>query len=356
MEKVILTTGGTGGHIFPALAAAEELRARRPGIELLFIGSLYGPEKELAAKWGLPFAGLNVRGFLGRGPKALAAAVKMLKALGEAKSIIKRFNPDLVAGFGGYASFAPVAAAWLSRKPVLLHEQNAVAGAGNMLLSRLADKVCVSIPGTSGMGKEAFVTGNPTRKIFKAVYERRKGKAGGKNLLIIGGSQGARALTKFICANLGRLAGGGISVRLQTGSRDLEGAREAFAKHGLDPGRAQAFIDNMAEAYEWADLALCRAGASTIAELCVCGVPSVLTPFPAAIHDHQTKNAKALADAGACLLIPEAELDSAEAISQIAALISNEGKLTEMGAAARSLARENAAALLADRMEEMLKK
>lgn len=357
MEKVILTTGGTGGHIFPALSVAEELRKRRPDIELLFMGSFYGPEKGLAAKWNINFEGLNVRGFLGRGPRAVPAAFNMLKALFLAGYKIKKFKPDIVAGFGGYASFAPVTAAWLGGTPVLIHEQNAVAGACNRLLSRLAARVCVSMKGAFGPNEKAVVTGNPARKIFNDVYQKRlTRKKAGKNLLVIGGSQGASALNKFILKNLDAFIRAGVSVRHQTGERDLEATRAAYRERNLDPSRVSAFIENMAGEYEKADVILCRAGASTIAEVCLCGLPAVFVPFPAAIHDHQTKNAWALKEAGAALLITEPELNRDDAVSSILKLFSNSEKLNEMGAAAYKLAGKDAAARLVDCMEEILKR
>lgn len=357
MEKVILTTGGTGGHIFPALAVAEELRKRYPKIELLFIGSLYGPEKRLAEKNGLAFEGLNVRGFLGRGFRAVPAALNMMKSIWQARKLIKKFNPDVVGGFGGYASFAPVVAAWLGKKPIIIHEQNAIAGAGNRFLSRLADKICVSIPGTKGLGAKALISGNPVRAVFGEVYHKRLDKKGkGKNLFILGGSQGAHALNKFIIENLSTFVREGINLRHQTGEKDLHLAREAYIHANLDPGQAFAFIDDMAEAYEWADLILCRAGASTIAEICACALPTIFVPLPIAIYDHQTKNARALEKAEAALLIPEAELKEDNTIRIILDLLNDQEKLQSMGKAAYKLAKPDAAGILVDCMEEIAKK
>lgn len=357
MEKVILTTGGTGGHIFPALAVAEELRKRHPQIELLFMGSLYGPEKRLAEKNGLAFEGLNVRGFLGRGLKALPAALNMFISLLRAGKRIRNFKPDIVAGFGGYASFAPVLAAWLAKRPIIIHEQNAIPGAGNRFLSHLADRVCISIPGTGGLGERTRLCGNPVRAVFGQTYHRRQAKKEmGKNLLILGGSQGAHALNEFIMENLSDLARAGIKLRHQTGERDLEAVKKAYIQANLDSSQVFSFMDNMAEAYEWADLILCRAGASTIAEICACGLPAVFVPLPTAIYDHQTKNAQALEKTGAALLVPEAELKGKDAIGMILELLGNKEKLHEMGSTAHKMAKMNAAALLVDCMEETVKK
>lgn len=169
MDKILLTTGGTGGHIFPALAVAEELLRRDPASRLLFVGSLYGPEERLARQAGIPFAGLPVRGFLGRGLKAVGAGARMSWAVLKALNIVRRFQPRAVAGFGGYAAFAPMLAARILGVPGILHEQNAVAGTSNQLLARLAQRVCLSLPGTEGFAPEKCVlTGNPVRRAVSA--------------------------------------------------------------------------------------------------------------------------------------------------------------------------------------------
>lgn len=357
MEKVILTTGGTGGHIFPALAVAEELRDRYPGIQLLFMGSFYGPEEKLAREWNIPFKGFNVRGFLGRGMRAAPAALNMMKAIVEAGIAIAGFKPDIVAGFGGYASFAPMLSACGLRKATLLHEQNAIAGSGNRFLGKLVDKVCVSLPGTAGFNSETIVTGNPVRKTFQEVENRRQKKgAAGKNILVLGGSQGAHALNQFVCKNLRRFRDAGITVMHQTGEKDFENCRKAYQGLGMETSLLNPFIKDMASAYTWADLAICRAGASTIAELCACGLPAVFVPFPQAIHDHQTKNAKAVEDGGGAIVINEKSLDKDDALNEIIQLLDQRGRLDAMGRATKKIARTNAAAKLVDAMESLVDK
>ena len=172
IQRVLLTTGGTGGHIFPALAVAEELRRRNPGVDLLFMGSLYGPEKRLAAEAGVPFVGLPVRGFLGRGLAGIAALGRMSLAIPRALAVVHRFHPDAAVGFGSYAAFAPLLAARILGVPAVLHEQNAVAGASNRFLSRLTARVCVSLPDTKGFTCPVVVTGNPVRRDVFAVGGR----------------------------------------------------------------------------------------------------------------------------------------------------------------------------------------
>lgn len=356
MDKILLTTGGTGGHIFPALAVAEELRRRRPGTNLLFVGSLYGPEGRLCAQAGIPFAGLPVRGFLGRGVRALGAAARMSLAVGRAVALVRGFRPDAVAGFGGYAAFAPMLAGRLLGVPCLLHEQNAVAGTSNRLLARLARKVCVSLPDTQGFPPEKCVlTGNPVRAAIAGVAQRRGNESGRgtRRLLVLGGSQGAHSLNLLLPGLLERLRVENVEIRHQCGQRDLAATRAAYAEHGYAPACVSAFIDDMAEAYAWADLVLCRAGASTVAEVCAAGLPSVLVPFPAAIHDHQTRNAAVLARAGAALLVQERDFGNTDMGSLLGELLRDAARRDDMTRAALALACPGAAAAVADAVETL---
>ena len=354
MDKILLTTGGTGGHIFPALAVAEELRRRDPRAQLLFVGSEYGPEGRLCARAGIDFAGLPVRGFLGRGFRALGAAARMSVAVGKALALVRGFRPDAVAGFGGYAAFAPMLAARLSGVPSVLHEQNAVAGTSNRVLSRLARKVCISLPGTQGFPAEKCVlTGNPVRAAIAHVAKRREGATGRatRRLLVLGGSQGAHSLNALMPGLLSQLRTEGVEIRHQCGEKDLEATRAAYTAAGYAPDCVSAFIDDMAEAYAWADLALCRAGASTVAELCAAALPSVLVPFPAAIQDHQTRNAEVVAKAGAARLVQERDFGRTDMGALLGGLLCDADGLAAMGRAAESLARPDAAAAVADALE-----
>lgn len=349
MEKVIFTTGGTGGHIFPALAAAQALKEMHPDVDLLFLGGTYGPEKEMAARAGIPFEALEARGILGRGWRAIPALAEDFRAVFKAVRIIRAFRPCAVAAFGGYASFAPGLAAIALRVPLLLHEQNAVAGMSNRILSRWADTVCVSLPQTAGIKPPYVVTGNPVRRDIAGAANYDQGA--GKRLLVLGGSQGAHALNEWVAANLGAFKDAHVEILHQTGQKDLQKIREAFSAHGYDPEQAQAFIHDMPAAYGWADLALCRSGASTVAELCIAELPSVLVPFPAAIRDHQTLNARMLEKAGAAKLVPERELDIALGI--ILELLDSPELLSQMSRAAVSLARTDAAKNVAMEIDKL---
>lgn len=353
MEKVLLTTGGTGGHIFPALAVAEELRRRHPDVELLFVGSQYGPEKRLVERADIPFMGLPVRGFLGRGLRAVGAAGQMAAACCKAYDVVRRFRPQAVAGFGGYASFAPLLAARLHGVPGILHEQNAIAGLSNRLLSRLVSRVCLSLEQTSGFAAAKCVfTGNPVRADVAAVG-RQERTFEGRHLLVMGGSQGAHALNVYVRENLARLRAAGVDIRHQTGRADEAETRAAYEAAGYDGGCVSAFIDNMAETYAWADLVLCRAGATTVAELCAVGLPAVLVPFPHAAHDHQTSNALALEQAGAARRVPESCMAAQDLAGMLVALLEDVATRRDMGQKALAAGRPQAAEAVCDVLEDV---
>ena len=352
MDNIILTTGGTGGHIFPALAVAEELRRRNPNASLLFVGSLYGPEERLMRQAGIPFEGLPVRGLLGRGFKAVGAGAQMALAVGKAVGILRRFKPDVVAGFGGYAAFAPMLAARILGVPGVLHEQNAIAGASNRFLARLARRVCISLPNTSGFDmKKCVFTGNPVRAAVSAVGQVDRHRQT-RRLLVMGGSQGAHALNAFMLENLAEFRGAGVEIRHQTGITDEGSVRAAYVAAGYAPECVSAFIDDMAGAYAWADVALCRAGASTVAELCAAGLPSVLVPFPYAIHDHQTRNAEVLTRSGAAVLVPEGRMAVQHMSDILLRLLTMPGEREPMTAAALAAARPDAAARVVAVLEQ----
>lgn len=355
MDKILLTTGGTGGHIFPALAVAEEIRRRWPASELLFVGSLYGPEQRLCAKADIPFVGLPVRGVLGRGLRAVDAVLRIAVALVRAVGLIWRSKPDIVVGFGGYAAVAPILAARLLRVPIVLHEQNAIAGVSNRLLSRLARKVCLSLPDTEGFtGQDCVLTGNPVRQSVIDVGRTTRSFAT-QHLLVMGGSQGARALNSFLPTILESLSKAKIEILHQSGQADLEKTRAAYVEAGYKAECVTAFIDDIAEAYAWADIVLCRSGASTVAELCTAGLPAILVPFPGAIHDHQTYNAAVMQKAGAAYLVAESELGSAGLETSIPGLLADIPRREQMSLSALHVARPSAARSVVDVLEEVLR-
>ena len=359
--RIILTTGGTGGHIFPALAVAEALRRKHPDAEILFIGGLYGPEKELVEKAGIAFVGLPVRGFIGRGLKALSALASMSTGIGQAMNVVREFRPHAVMGFGGYAAFAAVFAAWLLRCPCALHEQNAIAGQANRILGKLVRRICLSWPqppeNASFPAERCVFTGNPIRSGIAALGEGKE-REGGPSLLVMGGSLGARAINELVVGMLPELRAAGISLVHQTGKGEYENVRAAYLAAGYTEAEADAtvrpFIHDMAAAYRDCDLALCRAGATSMAELAATGTPAVFLPFPQAAHDHQTENARTMQEAGGGILLPQKEAQAMAREGRLAPmlieLLNDKARLAAMRRGALTLARPEAADAVANEL------
>lgn len=353
--RIIITTGGTGGHIFPALAVIEALKKRRPDAEVLFVGGEYGPERDLVQRAGIPFEGLPVRGFIGRGPKAVAAMAAMAMGILRAMGIVRRFRPDVVMGFGGYAAFASVFAAHLLGRPCALHEQNAIAGAANRILGRFVRRVCLSwdqpAVGASFPHDVCVLTGNPIRGGIAALGSAERKRDGAPRLLVMGGSQGARAINNMVISMLPALREAGIDILHQTGAGEYENVRRSYLEAGVSPEETDRivhpFIHDMAKAYAECDLALCRAGATSMAELAATGTPAVFIPFPFAAHDHQTSNARAMQEAGGAVLLPQKEAEAKAADGTLApmliGLLKDEERLAAMRRGALSLSRPDAA-------------
>ncbi|MDY0226000.1 MAG: undecaprenyldiphospho-muramoylpentapeptide beta-N-acetylglucosaminyltransferase [Desulfomicrobium apsheronum] len=335
MKRLILTTGGTGGHIFPALAVAESVRASVPDCEILFVGSERGPEGEWARKVGLPFVALPAQGVLGRGIKSAAMALWLGRSLLKSWRLLRKFKPDVVLGLGGYAGFSCPLAASLMGIPSAIHEQNSVPGVTNRILARRVDRILVSFADMEGPvfgGGKAVVTGNPVRAEIRALREERR--MPGRNILIVGGSQGASALNGFVVRELDRLKALGLGIWHQTGKDEFEAISEGYAQK-YPAARVEPFISDMHEAYRFADLVICRAGATTIAELTVAGKPSILVPFPYATHDHQLRNARSLEKVGAALVIQQRQLDELNLSSVVGDLFQMPENLARMARAAR---------------------
>ncbi len=355
LKTIILTTGGTGGHIFPALAVAEALQARG-NVRLVFVGSGYGPEKDMATRAGLEFVGLPVRGVLGKGVYALQSLALMGIALAQAIGIVRRYKPDAVLGFGGYASFAPVLAGRVCGAMTAIHEQNAVMGVSNKVLGRVAHRVFLGLPLTADAGAlshKCLLTGNPVRQI---IADRGKGEHdfSGKRLLVVGGSQGATALNDIVLEYMPLLRSCGVQLRHQTGLRDEVRVREMYASAQWAEAQASAFIHDMAGAYDWADLVLCRAGASTVAELAAVGRAAVLVPFPFATHDHQSHNAASLVTRGAARMYEEKRMREQEMMEGVVALLQDAPRLETMAKAAQEAAHTQAAQSIVDDIYRLL--
>ena len=337
---VVVMAGGTGGHIFPGLAVAQALLDA--GARVRWLGADGGMETRLVPGHGIAIDTIAVKGVRGKGVLALLGApLRVLRAVRAAGQVLRREMPDAVVSFGGYAAGPGGIAARLVGIPLLVHEQNRAAGMTNKVLSKLARQVLVGFPQTF---KKETLVGNPVRAQIAQVpppQARDFDHDGALRLLVLGGSQGARALNAAVPEAVAAL-GQPVEVLHQAGEKMLDEARKAYADAGVE-ARVEPFIADMASAYAWADLVVCRAGALTLAEVCAVGVGSVLVPFPQAVDDHQTRNAEYLVERGAALLLPQSE-DLGKCLRDVlAALAVDPGKRLEMAMAARSLARPDAA-------------
>jgi UDP-N-acetylglucosamine--N-acetylmuramyl-(pentapeptide) pyrophosphoryl-undecaprenol N-acetylglucosamine transferase len=347
---VVIMAGGTGGHIFPGLAVAEALRQRDRRV--LWLGTPRGLEAEIVPPRGFEVEWISIGGLRGKG--ALAWVITPIKALAAVCRLLVTFwrrRPSAVLGMGGFVSGPGGVAAWLARSPLIIHEQNAVAGTANRLLARLAQRIYAAFPGAFPAGIAYQVIGNPVRSEIAAVPEpsvrfaqRRNASA---HLLIVGGSQGARVLNELVPAALGRLPAEKRPLVWHQAGRGLDAALAAYDAARISAD-AVAFIDDMARAYAWADLVIARAGALTIAELEAAGVGALLVPYPFAIDDHQTLNAKRFCVNGAGILIPESELSAERLARELSELLENRGRLLAMAEAAREQAKAGAAETLAE--------
>ncbi len=342
MKTVLIMAGGTGGHIFPALAVAKELQKQQCNI--YWLGSHTGMEKNIVPQHNIPIHYLAITGLRGNGKLGLLLAPwRVTKAVLQAIKIIKKINPDVVVGLGGFASGPGGIAAKLLKKPLIIHEQNSIAGLTNRVLARFAKKVLQAFPNAFAAKYKPILVGNPVRQALQNLPPPRVRswmQAGQLNILILGGSQGALSLNQTVPNALRELiANKQINVWHQCGEKHLALTTAAYQHSEV---KLTPFIEDMAEAYTWADLVICRAGALTVAELMAVGVPSILIPYPYAVDDHQTKNALYLVNNHAAHLIPPQQL-TAEAIHSIVVfLLNNSSDLLEMAEKAYSLRKINA--------------
>lgn len=311
--RIIISGGGTGGHIYPAIAVANELKTIAPATELLFVGAEGKMEMEKVPRAGYPIVGLPVVGIKRELTlENLAFPFKLGRSLLRARQIVRDFRPDAAVGFGGYASGPVLLAASLKGIPTLIQEQNSYAGITNKALARWASRICVAYPGMDAFfpSDKIRLTGNPVRTDIRPAPEKKAesrsffGLQPDRNtLLVIGGSQGARTLNESMEKDLHLLTGAGHQVIWQTGPPFSERAQKAVAQHGNGLAEAFDFIYEMNKAYAAADVVVSRAGALSVSELCLVEKPAILVPFPAAAEDHQTKNAMSLVERQAALLV-----------------------------------------------------
>lgn len=350
-RTIMIMAGGTGGHVFPGLAVADFLR--QSGWRIVWLGSKTGMEAGLVARHGYDLANVSFSGLRGKGLlAALLLPAKLLLAFGQSARAILAARPDVVLGMGGYISFPGGMMAALLGKPLAIHEQNSIAGLANKVLARVADRVLCAFPGV--LGPRAVHAGNPVRPDIAmiAVPEQRYRKRSGPlRVLVAGGSLGAKALNDAVPQGLALLPRDRRPlVTHQSGAQHLDSLRAAYAAAGVE-AKTLAFIEDMASAYAEADLVICRAGATTIAEIAAAGVASVVIPYPHAVDDHQTSNARFLAEAGAAVLLPQQDL-SAERVADLIARFDRE-RLCEMAKRARSFGKPGATEAVAKACMEL---
>ena len=350
MKTILIMAGGTGGHIFPGLAVAQEMRAA--GWEVVWLGARGGMEERLVPPRGFRTAWIRAKAARGKGLlQKLVLPANLLFSFWESARHLRGVRPDVVLGLGGYVAFPGGMMASLLNHPLALHEQNAIPGLANRVLSTISDKVMVAFPGAL---KSAEWTGNPVRSEIAALAaprERFTGRTGPLRILVVGGSLGAQALNQAVPAALASISPRPVVVH-QSGEKHLDALKKSYREAGAQ-GELVAFIDDMARRYAEADLVICRAGAVTIAELSAGGMASILVPFPHAVDDHQTANARFLADRGAALLLQQKDM-TAQKLAQLIATL-DRPRLLEMAEKARALGKPDAARIVAQRCMELAK-
>jgi len=353
---MMVMAGGTGGHVFPALAVAQELRER--GLEIFWLGTPGGFETRVVAEHGFPMELIAIRGLRGNGLAGwLAAPFRIGRAMWQVLQVLRRRRPRLVLGMGGFVTGPGGLMARLLGIPLVIHEQNALPGMTNQWLARVATRVLAAFPDSFSPSRRARVVGNPVRPEIAALAapeQRLSGRSGPLRILVLGGSQGAQALNESLPLALALIDPEmRPQVRHQAGRNKLASTQAAYEAAGVD-ALVEPFVADMAAAYGWADLVICRAGALTIAELAAVGVASILVPYPHAVDDHQTRNAAYLVDGDAALLLPQSSLSAETLSGLLRTLLADRQRLLQMAQAARRLGLPEATRKVADLCEEVL--
>lgn len=348
----LIMAGGTGGHVFPALAVAQELQSR--GVHVQWLGTARGIEARIVPAAGIVLNTVRVQGLRGKGKAQLVwAPFKLVFALWQAVCVVARVRPSVVVGFGGFASGPGGLAAWLLRKPLVIHEQNARAGTTNRWLAKCARRTLEAFD--AGLPNAQRV-GNPVRPAIAALpvpAERFAGRQGPLRLLVLGGSLGAQFINELVPAVFRQLPSGAICIRHQAGEKLVADCRAAYGDVSSDQVSVVPFIDDMAEAYGWADVVICRAGALTVSEVSTAGLAALFIPFPHAIDDHQTANAQWLADCGAAWVMQQDQVAPTVVTGLIQALTSDRARLLDMANKARAQALPGATQAVADICQEV---
>jgi UDP-N-acetylglucosamine--N-acetylmuramyl-(pentapeptide) pyrophosphoryl-undecaprenol N-acetylglucosamine transferase len=354
MRHVIIMAGGTGGHVYPALATAKELISR--GHTVSWLGTPDSFESRLVPQHKIEFDVVNIKGLRGNGVKRMLTAPFLLsQSLLQALSVMRRRKPALVIGMGGFASGPGGVAARLTGTPLVIHEQNAIAGVTNKLLSKFANAVCEAFPGTFRASKKVTTTGNPVRAEIAALVppaERMSQHNGPVQVLVVGGSLGAATLNEVVPEALALIdEARRPAIGHQSGRNKEQETLQAYEDAGVKSWVVE-FIDDMADAYSWADLMICRSGALTVSELAAAGVASILVPYPFAVDDHQTLNARYLADQGAAVILQQRDMSAAVLAQKIRNL--DRDRLLHMAQKARLLARSDATSRVVDICERVM--
>lgn len=346
-KNVLIMAAGTGGHVFPALACAKEFQAR--GYTVHWLGTANGIENELVPKANISLERIDMTGVRGKGVLTLLKApFRVLKAWLQARKILKRLQPVCVLGFGGYVTGPGGLAAKSLAIPLIIHEQNAVAGTANRTLANYAARICQAFPDTFASMEKCITTGNPVRSEVFNLQKDSELTERPVNLLVLGGSLGAEPLNKLLPEALALIDPDlRPVVQHQAGKKHAEITQERYQQAQVT-AQVKPFIEDMAGAYQWADLVICRAGALTVSELAAAGVASFLVPLPHAIDDHQTRNAEFLANAGAAQLLVQHTTDAATLAAQLTEVLMNKQQLSEMGHKAQQLAKPNATQQVVD--------
>lgn len=352
--RLLLTGGGTGGHLFPAIAAAEELCSRLPGAEVLFVGTHRKMDTTSLNRYGYRVKSIHCYGLKGKSvPHLIKALLTLPLSFVEAALNVIRFRPDVVLGVGGYVTGPVIAAAKMLGKRTVIHEQNSIPGLANRKLGRFADKICISLPGSASYfpQKKTVFTGNPVRRPIldlAATVKEEDGKEGRDTLLVLGGSQGAHRVNELVVEALcGQKFSQPIRVIHQTGLADCDMVREQYSRHGMECV-VEPFFTDMAAVYSQADILVSRAGATTLAELAVLGKPAILIPYPHAADNHQHVNADYYAKQGGCIKFSEGNVSAEILADQLQELFTDTAKRKEMAERMRELAVPKAAANIVD--------
>ena len=344
MSCLLIMAGGTGGHVYPALAVARLLR--ESGVRIVWLGTRVGMEARVVPEAGFDIEWVTIRGLRGNGPMGwLLAPVRLVRAMWQSRRVFRSIRPGAVLGMGGFVSGPGGVVARLLGLPLVLHEQNASAGLTNRLLSRIAVRVLTGFPSVPELPARAEWVGNPVREGIEPSAPREPGNPA--RILVTGGSQGASALNRLLPEAISRLhehpgLDSGVEVWHQAGRGHTEELSTRYEELGIQ-ARVAEFIEEMGEAYAWADMVVCRAGAMTVAELCAAGLPAILVPYPYAVGDHQARNAGIMVDKDAAVMLREEGLDSDQLADEISAVLYGQGRLLTMGQNARRLHMANAA-------------